>query len=176
LRIRRFALPILALAFLTALLPHAARAQALLPAGKAAPDFQTRDLNGNLVSPKAFRGHVLLMDFWATWCGPCRATIPILQRVQERFYKDGVYVVGVSIDGPDTSDEIVSFAANHNIRYIVARPPANIPAVARSYRFHGIPALYLIDKSGHVRWSGDGLAPNEEVHLTQLIRSLLAEK
>ena len=65
-----------------------------------APDFSLPDLSGKTVSLEQFRGKVVLLDFWATWCPPCRMTIPLLINLQEQYGKKGLIILGVSIDDP----------------------------------------------------------------------------
>src|ERR1022692_2427568 len=82
---------------------------------EAAPLIEGHDLNGNVVSSKAWKGKITILSFWATWCGPCRREIPEFQALQKE-YPDAVQIVGISIDeGPP--EQVKRFAAEHGITY-----------------------------------------------------------
>src|SRR5215813_9772673 len=82
-----------------------------------APDLKAKDLNGQELSLEAYKGKVVLLNFWATWCGPCRAEIPSLIRLQEA-YKDRLQIIGMDVD--DEEEQLRAFARNQGINYPVA--------------------------------------------------------
>ena len=147
-----------------------------LKIGTVAPEFTATSLTGQKVSPKSFRGHVVLLDMWATWCGPCRASIPVLESIQEKYYKQGLYVVGVSVDTPESSDGVVDFAVSHGMRYVVTKSPQSAIAIRKAYHADAIPAMYLLDKHGRIRWIGKGFGPSEGLRISMLLKRALAEK
>jgi len=111
-----------------------------------APAFTARDLDGRQVSTAAFRGKVVLINFWATWCPPCRAEIPDLVALQEK-YRDQLQIIGVSEDeGP--VDGVKRFAADHHINYPVVMTSPEIEKM-----FPGIGALptsFIVDRDARV--------------------------
>ena len=117
------------------------------------PPFLLRDLDGNLVSTAAWQGKVVLVNFWATWCPPCREEIPILIMLADK-YKDDLLVVGISVDDGPPAD-VKEFAHKMGIKY---------PIVMRSYElvaeYGGVPALpttFLVNKEGRVVQKHEGL-------------------
>jgi len=112
----------------------------------AAPVFVARDLDGREVSAASWRGKVLIINFWATWCGPCRAEIPDLVALQEK-YRDRLQVIGISED--ESSPEVVKrFAAEHHVNYPVVMMTPEIEKL-----FPGIGALptsFIIDRESRI--------------------------
>jgi len=146
-----------------------------LPAGTPAPTFSTVSLHHQPLSLTSLHGKVVLLDFWATWCDPCRAATPLLQSLHKQFAGQGLRVVGISVDQADTIAQVKPFVKAFGITYqISTSPDANSPA-ATAYQVNGIPSQYLIDKNGIVRWSQSGFDPEEGPQLANRIRQLLAE-
>ena len=113
---------------------------------KPAPAFAAKDLEGREITPASLRGKVVVVNFWATWCGPCRAEIPDLVALQSK-YKDTLQVIGISED--EAGVEVVKrFAAEHKINYPVAMVTPEIEKM-----FPGIGALptsFIIDRDSRV--------------------------
>ncbi len=147
-----------------------------LPAGTRAPAFSTTTLGGKPLTLRALRGHVVLLDYWATWCGPCRMATPTMQALNHWYARKGLRVVGMSVDQADSLAQVKPFVKAMGMTYtITASPQANGRAQS-AYNAHAIPAQYLIDKKGIVRWSQEGFSPGEGPQLAAKIRKLLAEK
>ena len=154
-----------------------ARAQdAVLPAGTKAPAFTTSTITGAPLSMKSLRGKVVLMDFWATWCGPCRMATPTLQSLHKKFSPKGLKVVGISVDDPSTVSQVKPFLKSAGVTYTISASPEKNRLAEQSYNISGIPALFLIDKKGVIRWSQAGYGEGEEAGLSVMIKQLLAEK
>ena len=83
-----------------------------------APDLKAKDVNGTELSLEAYKGKVVLLNFWATWCGPCRAEIPSLIRIQEA-YKDRLQIIGMDVDDDD-EEQLREFVKDQGINYPVA--------------------------------------------------------
>jgi thiol-disulfide isomerase/thioredoxin len=132
-----------------------------------APLLEGRDLNGNLVSSKQWKGKITFLSFWATWCGPCRREIPEFLAIQKE-YPDVVRVIGISIDeGPP--ELVKRFAAEHGVTYPIIMAT---PEIVSSYG--GIPALpstFVLDRDGAVVTKHVGLYPARV--FDQEIRALL---
>lgn len=148
-----------------------------LPAGTPAPAFTTQTVGGKPLSLRSLRGKVVLLDYWATWCGPCQAATPTLGSLYKEFGSRGLRVVGLSVDDPRSVAVVKPFMKHFGMTYIVsASPAANGRAQYAAYHVSGIPSQLLIDKKGIVRWSQSGYSENEAQELTPLLKRLLAEK
>jgi thiol-disulfide isomerase/thioredoxin len=131
------------------------------PLGPVAPDFRIAGLDGSVITQDDFVGQVVLIDFWATWCGPCRMAIPHLVELQEELGPRGFTVLGVSVDrkGPDV---VKAFGERAGINYPMAMGNA---AMSRAYGgpqgITSIPTAFLIDRSGRVAKKIRGFQPKE---------------
>jgi thiol-disulfide isomerase/thioredoxin len=125
-----------------------------------APDFTLKDLSGTDVGPASFRGKVLIIDFWATWCPPCRKAIPHLISMKQKYGDQGFEVLGVSMDeGPDAATSVKNFAQQQGVNYPMVIGNQDI---ANSYGgINGIPTFFIIDKNGYIIKSQTGY--DEEV-------------
>jgi thiol-disulfide isomerase/thioredoxin len=132
-----------------------------------APDFQLAGLDGKPVTLAGSKGKVVLVNFWATWCGPCRAEIPDLVELQAK-YKDRLQILGLVVDDEDV-EAVKKFAAKFGINYPVALATNDI-----RIRYGGIPALptsFVLDSEGRVVQKHEGL--RDPVLYETEIRSLL---
>ena len=113
-----------------------------------APDYTFQTLDGDWIESDALRGQVVVLNFWATWCGPCKLEMPTLQALHEDRAADGVVVLGLATDA-GSGDAIAPFLAERDITYPVGRATQ-----AHRQAFGGIPAIpttFLIDRAGTVR-------------------------
>ena len=112
-----------------------------------APDFTLTDLEGNKVSLSDFKGKVIIVDFWATWCGPCKMEIPSFIKLQDD-YQDDVVVLGVSLDqgGPGV---VVPFAEKMNINYPIVYGDGSVVQAYGGIR--GIPTTFVIDRDFNIQ-------------------------
>ena len=115
--------------------------------GKPAPDFQVIDLKGQELSLEKYRGQVVLLDFWATWCIPCRAEMPHLKKVYDTYKDRKFEVIGISLD--QSKSVLDSYIEKQNITWQQFLDEGR--AVAKMYNVTGIPATFLIDGEGIVR-------------------------
>jgi thiol-disulfide isomerase/thioredoxin len=121
-------------------------------------------------SVQALRGKVVLVDFWATWCGPCRLTAPTLSAWQAKYGAQGLKVVGITSDAPDA-------AALHAQRSGMGFAAASDESgdATKAYGVTSLPTLFVIDKRGVVREVVVGYQPGQEARTERLIQQLLAE-
>ena len=138
-----------------------------------APDFVLKDLADKSVALKDFRGKIVLLDFWATWCPPCLKSIPELVDVQKRYKDKGVVVLGVSVDNPiQASNQYLSaFKKKYGVNYTVLR--ADQPMMQKYFGTLNfpIPVLFVIDKNGMAVDKHVGYAPGlVESSLKKLIK------
>jgi thiol-disulfide isomerase/thioredoxin len=114
------------------------------PAMSRAPDFNLRDSNGGLSSLSGYRGNLLLLNFWATWCGPCREEMPSMEQLSRSFGGQGFVVVAVN--QKENAALVNKFMKTHGLNFSI--PLDTDGRVAASYRVYGIPVTYLIDGNG----------------------------
>jgi peroxiredoxin len=136
--------------------PHDAK---LLEPGTQAPAFSLKDSEGNTVRLSDFKGKVVLLDFWATWCPPCRASMPAVQRVHEKFKDKDVVVIGLAAQLGRPGDP-TKFKKDNGYTYLGL---LNADTIARSYRAQAIPTFYIIDKEGKIVWGAMGLSQPPDV-------------
>lgn len=121
---------------------------------RPAPDFSLKDLAGNPLSKESLKGKIVLLDFWATWCVPCRKAMPGLQSLHQKFAGQGFAVVGISIDeGGET--KVKKYVASKKIIYPIAVDSEKSPAWD-AFRIKAVPAAYLLDREGRIvaQWTG----------------------
>lgn len=136
--------------------------------GAPAPDFSLTARGGAPASPSAYAGKVVLLDFWATWCQPCRASFPEYQSLLAS-YGERVIVVGVSED--DEQDGIEHFAEETGALFPLAWDADK--SVAQRYQISTMPTLFIIDGSGLVRFVHAGFRAGDEASIRAAIDSLL---
>jgi thiol-disulfide isomerase/thioredoxin len=115
--------------------------------GVAAPDFELRDLADKKVKLADFRGKVILLNFWATWCLPCRQEVPLLVELQNKYGPDGLQIVGVDMD-VDADDRLLNFVREQKINYPVLM--ADTPTEEAYGAMTLVPQTFFIDRSGKV--------------------------
>ena len=118
--------------------------------GSTAPDFTLKDLNGNIVKLSDFKGKPVYLNFWTSWCPPCKAEIPEIQKFY-RQNKDKVTVLAVNITFNDKLSDIVNILKASNADFPVLLDTNANSSVADSYQVYGIPASFFIDKNGIIR-------------------------
>jgi thiol-disulfide isomerase/thioredoxin len=140
--------------------------------GGLAPDFTLKTLDGKEITLSQLKGKVVLLDFWATWCGPCKKSIPHLIQLYKNYRESGFELVGMNIDKGD-GEVVRRFVASMDIPYPVVTAPED---VVRSYRVTGIPATFLIDKEGKIRERMAGFNSAIARQLTTQVANLTSEK
>lgn len=138
--------------------------------GKLAPNFTLEDLSsGKKVSLDSYKGRPLVVDFWATWCGPCKVEIPWFEKLHDQYAKDGLEILGVSTDDLDRDDPAKLFTQKRDISEFVTKMHMNYPVllsaqpVEDQYRVDAMPTTFFIDKNGKIVASTIGLAPRAEI-------------
>lgn len=114
--------------------------------GKPAPELSFPDLQGKQRALSEFKGKVVLVDFWATWCGPCRDEQPDLKRLHQSFHDKGLRIIGVSLDSLSAS-AVADYAREKKIEYLILHAPGGAPD---AWPVRGLPSAWLIDKNGVV--------------------------
>lgn len=132
-----------------------------------AADFTLQDLNGKNVTLSDFKGKPVLLDFWATWCPPCRASIPGIEKLHKTFSDKGLVVLGISLDDGGW-DAVKAFRAEYGMTYSVLKGNED---VAGKYLVRSIPTMIVVDKQGKVIKRYMGFGNDEE--LEKDIRNIL---
>ncbi|GAB1348010.1 hypothetical protein MASR1M107_02210 [Ignavibacteriales bacterium] len=112
-----------------------------------APDFELKSTDGKMVKLSDYKGKIVIIDFWATWCGPCRKGIPDLVELQEKYGKDLV-IIGISLDDKRTMKDVEPFVAKYKINYPVVFGDEKV--VAAFGNIEAIPTSFVIDKEGNI--------------------------
>ena len=130
-------------------------------ADPAAPDFSLSDLSGRMTSLEQHRGSVVLLDFWATWCPPCRMSIPEIIQLHEKFGRKGLVIFGISMDDPRmvTDEQLRVFKEKAGITYSVLRVNRQILQDYFGDEQISIPTMFVIDRDGMIRDKLVGFRP-----------------
>ena len=138
--------------------------------GKIAPGFTLTDLNGNKVSLSSYKGRPVVVDFWATWCGPCKVEIPWFEQLHDQYASQGLEIIGVSADQLDKDDAAKLFTEKRDISDFAAKMRMNYPvlidaeSIENSYGgLDALPTTFFIDKNGKIVASTIGLAPRDVI-------------
>lgn len=147
-----------------------AGAQQPEPAPLAAP-LTLPDRSGQLVSLASLRGRVVLLDFWATWCVPCRQSLPAYEGLLREYRSRGLEVLAVSVDADPAVVE--RYLKVHPLNLRVLLDPKQVSA--RAFRTRQIPSTYFIDRDGYVRSDVEGFHPGNVPEYRKVIEQLLDE-
>ncbi len=139
--------------------------------GQQAPDFALKSMAGENLRLSEYRGEVVMINFWATWCGPCRQEMPMLDEIYQRYQKIGFALLGVNID--DDRRRAEKMIETLGISFPVLFDDAK--EVSRMYNVDAMPVTYLIDREGTVRHVHFGYKPGFEHAYVEELRSLLRE-
>jgi cytochrome c biogenesis protein CcmG, thiol:disulfide interchange protein DsbE len=143
--------------------------------GNPAPDFSVKAVNGGSgrISLKSLRGKVVLVDFWGTFCEPCKKSFPKLQNLDARYEANGLRIVGISEDEADDQDKIPGFAGSYGAKFALGWDEDK--AIARSYKPDTMPTTFVIDRMGVVRYVHVGFHDGEELQMEKEIKGLLEQ-
>jgi thiol-disulfide isomerase/thioredoxin len=164
---------LLALALSTAPLPADADAPRLLASGAVAPELGLERAQGGKLTLASLKGRVVLVDFWATWCPPCRAELPFLVKLAQRFQDRGLVLVAVNQDDAPAQKALVAEFAP-SVPGLLPRVVYGTPATTTAWHIDGLPTLYLVDPKGRVFAASEGFTSEEDVEraVTQALQAL----
>ena len=140
-------------------------------AGQPAPDFALKSSTGQNLRLSEYRGDVVMINFWATWCGPCRQEMPLLDELYSRYQRVGFSLLGVNID--DDSGKALNMASELGVSFPVLFDSRK--EVSRLYEVEAMPVTVIVDREGTVRHVHHGYKPGYEQAYLEQIRALLRE-
>jgi len=143
--------------------------------GDPAPNFTVKPISGPRtdVTLRQLRGTVVIVDFWATYCAPCKRSLPKLEALRTRYAGRGLHVVGISEDEPDDRDRIPEFASACGARFAMAWDEDK--SIARQYKPETMPSTFIIDRKGIVRFVHVGYRDGDDGAIEKEVTDLLAE-
>jgi peroxiredoxin len=146
-----------------------------LKKGKPAPAFSLEDLSNNNRSLKEFRGKVVLLNFWATWCSPCKKELPYFDKMYRKYKKEGLVVLAVSTDSGASVSQVGPTVRRSGFSFPVLIDTEG--KVAGLYNpKQRMPFSALIDRKGQIRLEHPGYTPGDEKVMEKLVKVLLKEK
>jgi len=162
---------ILSLLLATVLTLGAAVGAAGADTAGVAPAFTLNELGGQSASLSQYKGQVVMLNFWATWCGPCQQEMPLLDQMYKKYKPAGFTLIGVNVDKDAPP-----------VRQLLERKPVSFPVlldpasqVSKAYHVDEMPSTVLIDRKGNVRFLHRGYKPGDENEYQDRIRQLIRE-
>ncbi len=138
--------------------------------GKA-PDFTLKSRSGKNIRLSDFRGSVVLLNFWASWCGPCRQEMPILNAMHKRYKKLGFAVVGVNVEQDNRKAK--NYLKDVKVSFPILYDTAS--SVSKLYKVAAMPTTVIIDRNGNMRYLHLGYKPGYEKDYKKQVKKLLRE-
>jgi len=145
--ITRPAAPVIGGSLLPAMVQLPPENEPAVALGRYAPDFALSDLGGQSISLSQWRGQIVLVNFWASWCQPCREEMPLLQATYEAYAQDGLMVMGVNMG--ERAQRVAGFAEDLGLTFPILVDETT--TVGTLYRVRGAPTTYFIDREGVIR-------------------------
>ena len=140
--------------------------------GFLAPDFTLDTLDGNKVTLSELRGQIVVVNFWATWCLPCRAETPALEKSYAQYKDSGVVILGVNLTNQDVVGEVESFVQEFRLTYPILLDRDG--SVGNLYQIKGLPSTFFVNRAGIIRTVLVG-GPMSETFIRSKIEALLQE-
>jgi thiol-disulfide isomerase/thioredoxin len=139
--------------------------------GKKMPAFTMKDTNGKTITDKSLKGKVVLVDFWATWCPPCVAASPTMNKLHAKYAKQGLVILGANVS--DRPGAAVKYKNEHKYAYTFTTGGEKL---ANSLGVRGIPAFFFVDRKGVIQDVQTGFGPELEKQFEGTVKRLLAAK
>lgn len=136
-----------------------------------APDFTLKSLDGGNLRLEEYRGQVVLINFWASWCGPCRQEMPLLDRLHHRYEDTGFAVLGINVEGDsDSAQEIVD---KTKVTFPILIDVGQ--KVSELYNLEAMPSTVVVDRDGVIRYIHLGYKPGDEAKYVEVVKALIRE-
>src|SRR5262249_31666451 len=136
-----------------------------------APDFTLKSLQGANLRLDEYRGKVVLINFWASWCGPCRQEMPLLDRIHQRYADAGFAVLGVNVEG--TVAPAKETAEHTHVTFPVLIDENQ--KVSGLYNLESMPSTVVVDRDGVIRYVHHGYKPGDEAKYLEVVKQLISE-
>jgi peroxiredoxin len=140
-------------------------------AGGPAPAFSLSALDGSQATLAQYKGQVVMVNFWATWCGPCQQEMPLLDQMYKKYKPAGFTLIGVNVD--KEAPPVKELLARKPVSFPVMLDPAN--QVSKAYHVDEMPSSVIIDRKGEIRYIHRGYKPGDENDYQDRIRQLIRE-
>ena len=140
--------------------------------GARAPELGARTLDGQTLRMADLRGKVVIVDFWASWCEPCREEMPVLERLYRRYREQGLVVVGVSVDRTERNAR--GFLRRTRVSFPIIHDASH--AIANRYSPPKMPSSYIVDRRGVIRHVHEGFRAGDAEQMEREVRALLRER
>ena len=137
-----------------------------------APDFTLEDAQGQAVTLSELRGQVVMINFWASWCGPCRQEMPLLEQIHQRYEPLGFKLIGVNVEENPADGQ--AFLKERPVSFPVLYDPEN--GLSKLFDVVAMPSTVLIDRQGNIRYLHHGYKPGYENDYQDQIRALARER
>jgi thiol-disulfide isomerase/thioredoxin len=137
-----------------------------------APAFTLAQRGGGQVSLADLRGKVVLVNFWATWCGPCRKEMPLLEQIHKKYAPLGLVMVGINVE--EDGRLFDTFLKDVPVSFPILLDPKN--GVSKLYDVAAMPSTVIIDRKGNVRYLHQGYQPGDENAYQDMVRTLIRER
>lgn len=138
--------------------------------GKA-PDFTLKSRDGKNLRLSDYRGQVVMINFWASWCGPCRQEMPLLEDLYKRYSKLGFTIVGVNVD--TDSSKANNYLKDVSVSFPIVYDTGN--TVSKSFNVNAMPTTVIVDRNGNMRFLHQGYKPGYENEYKKQVKQLIKE-
>lgn len=151
-----------------------AKKSAYPPLASTVAQAEMKNLDGSTSKVADYKGKVVLLNMWATWCGPCRGEMPILVKMQDQHRDKGFEIIGLNTDDGDTKEMVEEFAKEMNLNYTLVWAPTDMQnGLLKISNFNGIPQSFVVDRDGNLRGVFRGGGKRELKQMEELVAKIV---